>query len=192
MNSTESLKKQRENIINNQRKILELKTKISDLKINRNVAIYAHSLDEILLGEEIHGNLTVMNNLNQDSNVQTYIKLRKELESLEREKIDYYKDIQTKLKDNINKIVDPNIYVYYGRDEDNEIITKNIINSKTSYLKQNNTVILPLNELESKRKIRHFYNRTRFKYLEELTRDSNLSIEKKNLGKVKILSKGRK
>ena len=55
-----------------------------------------------------------------------------------------------------------------------------------------NTVIMPNKELKSRKKARHFYNKTSFKYLEALINDSNYSLEEKNLGKVKILTKENK
>jgi hypothetical protein len=185
----EELRGQKEKILNNKNKITSLKKQISDLKINRNVAIYAHSLDEIKRGEELHCHLSLIKRLKTDSNVQEYIVLKKELDSLEKQKIDYYKEIQTKLKDTISKKDDPNIFVYYGKDIYDDTRTKNIVNDQISYEEQDNTIILPQKELKSNRKIRHFYNKTSFKYLEQVINTNDFSLNNKKLGKVKILSK---
>ena len=183
------IREQKEKIIKDQPKILSLKTKISDLKIHRNVAIYAYFMDKILIEEEIHSYLDIAKKLKDDENVQKYIKLKKQLDSLEQEKIDYYKEIQTKLKDQINRKKEATAFVYYGRDEDNHIITRDITSSQLSLLDLDEQVILPFKELESKRKIRHFYNRVSFKYLEELTKDNDFSLNNKNLGRVKVKKK---
>ena len=182
------LKEQKEKIITNKTKILQIKKKLSDLKLNHNVATYAYSMDKITWKEEVDKYLKITEDLKKDEKVQEYIKLDNQLNSLEQEKINYYKDIQITLKDEINKRNKPTAFVYFNKDKNN-IITRDITSSQLSLLELNNEVVLPYNELKSKRKRRHFYNRVSFKYLEELTNDNDFSIENKNLGNIKKLIK---
>ncbi len=182
------LRKQKEKIIENDSKILHLKKKLSDLKLNHNVATYAYSIDKITWKEDVDKYLKITENLKQDEKVQEYIKLDNQLKSLKQEKISYYKDIQTTLKNEINKRNESTPFVYFNEDKNN-VITRDITSSQLSLLELNNEVVLPPKELKSKRKRRHFYNRVSFKYLEELTKDNNFSIENKNLGNVKKLIK---
>ncbi len=174
MNNIEELVTQRENIINNENKILNIKKQMSDLKLNQNVAIYAHSLEAINYGEDIDNNLMIMDTLNDDKEVQKYISLNNELDILNLEKKKYYIQVQTELKEEVNETENPCIYVYYGQDKDNNIITRNLLNDELSDTKSSIITILPSKEIKSKRKIRHFYNKTRFKYLEEIVKANSL------------------
>ena len=65
----EELNKDRENI-------LKLKRKLSDLKLNRNVALYAYSLDKILYMEETSKYIKIKNELEEDNNFIKYMKLK--------------------------------------------------------------------------------------------------------------------
>lgn len=182
------LREQKEKIIANRNEILHIKKKLSDLKLNHNVATYAYSMDKITWKEEVDKYLKITEDLKKDEEIQEYIKLDNQLKSLEQEKINYYKDIQITLKDEINKRNKPTPFVYFNEDKKN-IITRDITSSQLSILELNNEVVLPPKELKSKRKRRHFYNRVSFKYLEELTNDNDFSIENKNLGNIKKLIK---
>ena len=184
-----NLKEQKEQIIKNQRVILQLKIKMSDLTIHNNVAQFAHAIDEMLEEHKVSEYLKLATNFKDDENVQEYIELRRNLNKLENEIIEYYQKIQKDLKKAIKKrqISTPNIY--YGRDEKNNIITKNITTNQLSLLKESKEVILPTTELQSKKNIRHFYNRISFKYLEQLVNTNDYSLEEKNLGRVKKLIK---
>ena len=177
MNNTEKtlieLKEQRNQIINNQNVIRKIKVKMSDLRTNRNVALYAHSLEEMIHGDELHSHLYLIEGLKKDQNVQEYILLSNTLKELEKQKEIYYKKIQKQLKHCLNQESNQDIYVYYGIDNDNNIITRNILNSDLSNLKENTIAILPKEKYKSKRKIRHFYNKTRFKYLEEIVKTNS-------------------
>lgn len=194
MNKLEStlnnIKSQREKIINNKNKILELKTKISDLKVNNTVALYAYSQDKILYNEDIDNYKQIIQPIEEDPKVQEYIILYNKLSILEQQIINYYKNIQIELRNEVNN-KEPQVFVYYEKDENNNIITRNITSSQLSRLELDQEVILPVKDINSKRKQRHFYNRVSFKYLEELSKDNNYSIENKNLGKVKKLIKER-
>ncbi len=174
MNSIEELIIQRENIINNENKILKIKKEMSDLKLNQNVAIYAHSLEAINYGEEIDDNLMIIDTLKDDKEVQEYISLNNELDDLNLQKKMYYIKLQTDFKDDIDQTENPSIYVYYGKDKDDNTITRNMLNDELSDTKNSIITILPSKEIKSKRKIRHFYNKTRFKYLEEIVKANSL------------------
>ena len=167
------IKEQRERIISNKKKILSLTVQISDLSINNNVAKYIYYSD--------YENYDECSLLEDDPKVQEYLVLKEELDSLKHETIDYYKNIQINLKDSLED-EDIDIYVYNGK------VNRNIIN-KEQLSNNAGTIIYPVKELNSKRKLRHFYNKKSFKYLEELTKDNNYSLDNKNLGRVKILSK---
>ncbi len=166
------LKEQRNKIINNQDLIRKTKVKMSDLKLNHDVALYVHSLEEMIHGDELHSHFYLIEKLKKDQNVQEYISLRSYLKELERQKSTYYKKIQKQLKNELNQEANQDIYVYYGMDNDT-IITRNILNSDLSNSKEDNIVILPKEKYKSKRKIRHFYNKTRFKYLEEIVKTNS-------------------
>ena len=183
-----NLKEQREKLIKNKEEISHLKKLMSDLKINRNVAIYAYATQKMILGEEIDSYLNIVNSLKDDSNVQEYISLARRLYLLEREKINYYRSIQIGLRNRLTYQSEPDIYVYYGMFEEDPI-TKNIVSNKLAFMDKVDTVVFPSKELKSNRKLRHFYNKTSFKYLEELSKDNSYSLEEKNLGKIRVLRK---
>ena len=184
-----NLKEQKEQIIKNESKVLQLKIKMSDLTIHNNVAQFAHAIDEMLEEHKVSEYLKLATKFKDDENVQEYIELRRNLNKLENEIIENKKKIQKDLKKAIKKrqISTPNIY--YGRDEKNNVITKNITTNQLSLLKESKEVILPTTELKSKKNIRHFYNRISFKYLEQLVNNNDYSLEKKDLGRVKKLIK---
>ena len=184
-----NLKEQKEEIIKNERKVLKIKKEISDLKIHRNVALIAHAIDKMNEDHKVSDYLKLATEFKDDENVQKYITLLKSLNKLENEIIEYNQKIQKDLKKAINKRKLNTANIYYGRDENNNIITKNITTNQLSLLNENKEVILPTVELKSKKNIRHFYNRISFKYLEQLVIDNDYSLEEKNLGKVKKLIK---
>ena len=176
------LLEQKEKLLKNRLEIIHLKKLISDLKINYNVAKYAY------LVENENPNNELLKELEKDSNVEKYLVLDKKLKELELEIVNYYYFIQTELIDQLKNIDYPDIYIYYGMLENNEIF-KNIIDSNITTDIKNKNLILPIKNKESKRKSRHFYNKTKFKYLESLISDNSFSLEEKKLGKVKILKK---
>ncbi len=183
-----NIKEKRELMNNNRKEITHLKKLMSDLKINRNVAIYASCMQEILSGDEIYNYLSFMESLKDDPDVQEYIKLYRQVCMLEEQIVNYYRSIQIGLRNRLSYDKTPDIYVYYGTYND-KIFARNIIGPELTFLNDDNTFIFPDKEMKSRRKARHFYNRTSFKYLEELSKDDSLSLEGKNLGKVKVLKR---
>ena len=73
------LKEQRNQIINNQDLIRKTKVKMSDLKLNHDVALYVHSLEEMIHGDELHSHFYLIEKLKKDRNVQEYISLSNNL-----------------------------------------------------------------------------------------------------------------
>ena len=173
----EELNKDRENI-------LKLKRKLSDLKLNRNVALYAYSLDKILYMEETSKYIKIKNELEGDTNVIEYIKLKEQLDNIYNKIADYYYFIQIDLREKLTDIEYPDTYIHYV--SYGEELLKNIIDNELIEYDENNAIIYPPKEIKSNRKNRHFYNRTSFKYLEALTKDYSFSLEEKDLGKVKV------
>ena len=184
----DNLKEKGERIASNRRRITHLKKKMSDLKIDRDVAIYAAALERIAYGEEMLSYFALTISLSSNPNVIEYSNLRKEILELENQIVEYYRNIQIGLRNRLTYTETPDIYVYYGT-SDNQILTKNIITSEIIELDPEKTTIFPQAELKSKRKLRHFYNQTSFKYLEELSKDNSFSLEEKNIGKVRVLTK---
>ena len=183
-----NIKEKRELMNNNRKEITHLKKLMSDLKINRNVAIYASCMQEVLSGDEIHNYLSFMESFKDDPDVQEYIKLYRQVCMLEEQIVNYYRSIQIGLRNRLSYDKTPDIYVYYGTYND-KIFARNIIGPELTFLNDDNTFIFPDKEMKSRRKARHLYNRTSFKYLEELSKDDSLSLEGKNLGKVKVLKR---
>ena len=186
-----NLKEKGEKLKKSHAEIIHLKKLASDLKINRNVAIYEYAMQKVVLGEEIHSYLSVADKLRDDPNVQKYREIIIKIYWLERQAVEYYRGIQIALRNRLAFFEEPDIYVYYGTFDDKQL-TRNIISDDLMLLDDANTVIMPNKELKSRKKARHFYNKTSFKYLEALISDSNYSLEEKNLGKVKILTKENK
>lgn len=186
-----NLKEKGEKLKKSHAEIIHLKKLASDLKINRNVAIYEYAMQKVVLGEEIHSYLSVADKLRDDPNVQKYREIIIKIYWLERQAVEYYRGIQIALRNRLAFFEEPDIYVYYGTFDDKQL-TRNIISDDLMLLDDANTVIMPNKELKSRKKARHFYNKTSFKYLEALINDNNYSLEEKNLGKVKILTKENK
>lgn len=186
-----NLKEKGEKLKKSRAEIIHLKKLASDLKINRNVAIYEYAMQKVVLGEEIHSYLSVADKLRDDPNVQKYREIIIKIYWLERQAVEYYRGIQIALRNRLAFFEEPDIYVYYGTFDDKQL-TRNIISDDLMLLDDANTVIMPNKELKSRKKARHFYNKTSFKYLEALINDNNYSLEEKNLGKVKILTKENK
>ena len=186
-----NLKEKGEKLKKSRAEIIHLKKLASDLKINRNVAIYEYAMQKVVLGEEIHSYLSVADKLRDDPNVQKYREIIIKIYWLERQAVEYYRGIQIALRNRLAFFEEPDIYVYYGTFDDKQL-TRNIISDDLMLLDDANTVIMPNKELKSRKKARHFYNKTSFKYLEAFINDNNYSLEEKNLGKVKILTKENK
>ncbi len=179
-------------------KLLRLKIKhtMSDLTLNKMVALYArnldtiaHSTDEMVIKNTRLENIIL---LKKEPMVDAYESLRQDLITLDRLDSEYYQSIQIDLREALLGRNLPEIYVYQGMIDrmDRLMMVKHIIIPGTvqSYheSENNNIVVYPENELTSNRKLRHFYNNVSFRYLENLTEDYSFDLEGKNLGRVKI------
>ena len=192
----------RNKLIENNNKILKLKTAMSKLALFKNVAHYAYNyrLIEYLEKEETEESLFEIIKLEEenaillaDENVYLYKILQDYIKILEKENSDYYQTIQTKLRYELMSLNHPNIYIYQGK-LDPKYKDKAFMHiiDYTHYFTDGNypdISIMPYDELDSNRQNRHFYNGVSFKYLEELTKDYSFDLDNKNIGRVKILTK---
>ena len=99
----------------------------------------------------------------------------------------YYICINVILRNELLNYDIPDIYVYQGHIEGNELYRNILVpNSVKIGLDNEDQVIYPDRELKSNREYRKFYNRVSFRYIEDLTRDYSYDLEGKKLRKVKI------
>jgi len=98
---------------------------------------------------------------------------------------DYQKTINIDLRRELSNLELPRIFVK----QNDYSYDKNIIDSevyKTAVNENNSLTICPIYNMKSFRDFRHFYNKVSFKYLEELTKDYEYSLDNKKIGKVLI------
>lgn len=117
-----------------------------------------------------------------------YHALRSEYNELKKHLSDYYTAVNTDFRNELKDKNLPNIYVFQGNDKPGRHI---IIPDRVTECMEigGNTIIYPYYELYSNREYRHFYNKTSFKYLEQLSQDCMYAVDNKNLGKIKIKKK---
>ena len=77
-----NIKEKKEQIKENREKITHLKKLMSDLKIHRNVAIFADAVDKMGYGEEILYYLQMIKQLSNDPHVQEYSALYEQVETI--------------------------------------------------------------------------------------------------------------
>ncbi len=150
--------------------ILNIKNMMSNLQINRNVALYAYDMDLLKCTKNNNERNKIkneMNHLKEDIHVLEYLDLFDYLINLENQISNYYKYVQI---DTRNKLSNNKIYVYQ---HSNNIISYKSITNPNDIIEDtnNHTVIYPQTDFNSKRKSRHFYNNASFKYLENHTKD---------------------
>jgi hypothetical protein len=193
----------REEYYNNQRKILELRYEMNRMTFNLNVARYAWYLDWInyFYDELFEPNC---NRVELNKKIQEYLDLAKELEifpevkdyKLLREEYKrltnnhaYYQTINIDLRQELIEHTDiPRIYIRQHVTE----YDKNIVDNDSCFDHIDGepiTTIYPVSKMKSKRDFRHFYNKTSFKYLEQVSQDCDYSLDNKRLGHVKVLTK---
>ncbi len=175
--------------------ILNIKYSMSQLALNNMVARYAYNLDTISFGndEMIIKNAALANAilLKREPEVQAYESLRRELIKLEEQSNEYYKSIQLGLRDALLDQKLPDIYVYQGLlGTDNMKLCRHIIIPGRYHTydepSEVGTIIYPVKDKESNRKLRHFYSNVSFKYLDTLVDDGSYDLEGKRLGRVLI------
>lgn len=173
---------------------------------DRNVALYASYLEEWyrLLAERNPDNYartqelrSQMQQLEKNKAVREYDFVLSYRHELERQISDYYQTIQKDFRDELISQKLPEIYVSQG------IVTFNpqmkmakhiIIPGTTIAAYEDNfeTTIFPVSKpITSAREARHFYNKVSFRYLEQLAEDYSYDLEGKDLGKVKVLRRGK-
>lgn len=161
---------------------------------NKMVALYAYNLSVIKheTDEKLVKNARLANVMliKREPDVEAYESLRKDLSQQDDKASIYYRSIQEDLREALIDLELPNIFIYSGLIDTNDLILcRNIVlPGYIQTIKKENeveTLIYPPVETESWRKLNHFYNRISFKYLEALSQDYSFSLEGKNLGKTK-------
>ncbi len=175
----------------NTERLQTLTYEMNKLKVNRIIALYAYKLDEYyellkkgtdkaLLDELKQSLLDMEDNYNLDE----YKELKWEYNHLMMQYGNYERSINVDFRSELKKIDIPNIYIYQ---EHNKVpLYENIVDDNTYLIQAGNSeIIYPLYDLKSNREYRHFYSKTSFKYLEEVSKDYSLSLENKKIGKIK-------
>jgi len=170
---------------------------MSDLSLYWNVSKYIYACDKLKYCEEYEKEeyLERIEKLKDDKEVIAYRELKKHVEKLYDEIRDYYISIQKDLREELLYLDLPEIFVDQGKviGEANLKEAKHIVVPSTMLFYEDDncdeTLVGSYNELNSKRKKRHFYNKVSFRYLEELTKDDSFDIGNKDLGKVKVYTK---
>ena len=182
----------------NKERLFKVKCEMSRMTFDRKVGLYAFYLDEMhyLIGLlETDGvnrdkYLSKLKELdeklkpyNSDPDIKRYNELRDEYYRILYDH-DYFFTVNIGLREELSKIELPKIYVEQSHfDFDKNIVDK----SPLAPLDENSsTFVEPLYYMESIRDYRHFYNKTSFKYLEQLCEDFSFDLESKDLGKVRI------
>ena len=75
--------------------------------------------------------------------------------------------------------------------ENNLKLYKNIVipNTVKTELDEDDIGLYPVQEIESQRDYRKFYNRVSFRYMEGLTRDYSFDLDSKNIKNAKVLKR---
>ena len=159
----------------------ECDTKLAEIKTAsygeiRRLSVIIHKLqDEI---KKIEGNKLV----------SEYKMYRDTYYELKQRNSMYYKTINVGLRQELSFLKLPEIYVYQGVLECNthyKLLRHIIVPNKVVYYRDMPaTIISPVDDIESKKKTRHFYNRVSFKYLDQLAEDGTFDVKVKKLGKV--------
>ena len=168
--------------------------KMSKLTFDRNIGLYAYYMDEylcLLSKLETYEREKVLNKLKEITlkldklkdypGVQEYNNLRLQNLMFKFKISDYYKTVQKDFRFMIS-LLPSNVYV---KEEEN---IKHIVNSNKVKRKEDGDIVISSQyDINSKRDLRHFYNKVSFKYLESLSEDYSFDLEGKNLGKIKRL-----
>ena len=187
-------------------RLFKLERMMASMLIDRQVGLYANMLDKYINLKQMLSSMPTdkleatkkeivflekeIIASRRNYNIIRYRTVRNEYDSLKEKIGDYYKAINIDLRDELKDKNLPNIYIYQ---ENNKIPSfKHIIipNKEVEVITDigysDNLVVYPLYGLDSNREYRHFYNKTSFKYLEELSQDYSHKLNNKNIGKVKI------
>lgn len=196
------IKEKREELQKNRDRIIHLRYLMSQLTFNRTVGLYAFTVDEIdyliadskkcdeVKRKEIYSKIKELESkalkLQEDPEVQKYAELRDEYYRVLFDN-EYFLTVNIGLREELSKIGIPNIYIkQHDYDHDKNIVDKSPLIDE--FTKEDLVVIYPYYKMESFRDFRHFYSKTSFKYLEELSKDYSFDVEGKRIGKVRTLS----
>ena len=185
----------RDRLSHNKLLILRLNKDMSDLKLNRNVSMYAYDLDKLKYCDDFEKSIIKeeMRILERDKDVILYKELLIHVHRLENEIKEYYKTINIDLREGLMDLDYPDIFVNQGYVDSTRTdkFARNVIipGSLIIFDECDEKLIDSYRELNSKRRKRHFYNQVSFRYLEELSKDCSFGLEGKNLGNVKVLKK---
>jgi len=189
-----------------------IKHQMSDLTIHQNVAQYVHDLDTIEYYKKFRENLTKAElanaqrelaaiedrrqYLDADPFVQEYQRLFGEFLDEKKSADVYYQTIQKDLRTELLDLELPRLFIYQGNINcgrkyklARHIIIPNTVET-FEQPEQIGTIIYPVKDMRSKRKLDHFYSLTSFRYLKQLTEDYSFDLEGKNLGSVSVLRRG--
>ena len=196
---TLELKQKKEQMIRDQKRIFRVKSIMSQLTFDIEVAKYAALLDDseyysafIKRGKgtdkqlrEAHEYLKIVNArigiTKLTSKKADYLRYRQEYQKLTR-RHPYYWTLQRSFRVGLMNIGTPAIFVEQ-KEQDINIVNPNEVRESTA------TVVTPPYDMDSTRDYRHFYNRTSFRYLDSLVEDPTYELEGKNIGKVKVLTR---
>ena len=190
-------------LMQNTLKIFQIKSDMSKLTLNREVGLYLLDREKIatLKQEGKEEDLETkrlkaeVRWLSKKNDIIAYNALADTLDLLKGENQEYYRSIQVDLREELLNMQLPQIFVYQGAlDDKGELkLCRHIISPSSVmafYKEGSETIVYPMKPEMSQREARHFYNRTSFRYLEELTKDNSFSLKGKKLGKVKTLNRG--
>ncbi|MBR4177885.1 MAG: hypothetical protein IKR57_00885 [Bacilli bacterium] len=174
-------------LIRNKKTMFELDRYMAKLTFDREVGLYAFNIDKYYDLEEdrkknkkelelIASKLLELERLDK---VLEYKKAREQFEILGYYKDEYFKSVNIYLRNALTEYKDPFVYIAQSNG------FKNII-SKENNEEVFGTVIYPIYDMKSIRDFRHFYNKTSFHYLEELSEDYSFDVEGKKLGKILV------
>ena len=188
----------REDYYSNQRRLFELRCQMNKMTFKKEVGKYAWYLDWIhylvLDSKKSDNPKEIMDRIKDYDakalalevipEVQEYKRVRDEYLKLLLNH-DYYKVLNSDFREELEEVGVPPIFVKQ-HDEDFDL---NIVNGSTDMFNiyfSEVKLIQPVYDMQSYRDYRHFYNRVSFKYLEQVSRDFDYSLEGKKLGKVRI------
>ena len=196
----------KEKLIETKKRLFKLEREMADLAFDYEVGTYVHMLDEcndlrikkrtasgreaVKIKNEISSMEKVLKKMENNSKIIEYLECKKEYLSILKNIGKYEKSINTDFRNCFYDYDVPNIFVFQGYvGKNKEIVSaKNIILPDTValYRKVSDVVIYPVEDNNSNRVLRHFYNRVSFKYLEEMTKDFNFDLQGKNIGKIRV------
>lgn len=189
------ISEKRDRVKQNRLLILRLHRDMSDLKLCRNVCLYAYDLDKLEYCDDLEKSILKeeMRILERDKDVIMYKTLLNHVNRLEEEIKEYYKTINIDLREGLMMLDYPDIFVNQGYVDSTKTdkFARNVVipGSLIVYDEYDDVLIDSYKELDSKKRKRHFYNQVSFRYLEELSKDYSFDLDGKRLGNVKILKK---